>query len=171
MNQRGISGIIATMMMVGLVVIITGVVFFFINNIIDDQIENSESCFGNLEKVTIDKEFTCETPSSEEFQFFIEIGEIDLTGILVSVRGALEGKSFEIKDGASYSYLKKYDGDYGDPLTVPSKNSGVTYVVDLAILGISPVTSIKIAPKISDVQCEVSDSTSTIDNCYLIGNH
>jgi|TARA_Y100000310_G_C20663597_1_gene806197 FlaG/FlaF family flagellin (archaellin) len=168
MKKKGISGIIATMMMVGLVVIVTGVVFFFINGIIDEQIENSESCFGNLEKVTIDKDLTCLNSTSNELQFFINMGDIELTGLLVSVRGATEGKSFEINDGASFSYLKKYGKSPGESLTVPGKNSGVTYVVKLAELGITDADTIKIAPKINDVQCEVSDSTSSIDNCYLI---
>ena len=166
-NKKGLSQIIATMIMIVLVVVITAVVFNVVNNLINEQIESSESCFGNFGKITINKQYTCYDLNSNELQFSISIGDVDIDGFLASVSGRSGSKSFEIKD-ESINFVKMYNGLYGETIKPPGKNSGLTYVINLSEINIEDLNSITIAPIIDGNQCEVSDSLSGIDDCRLL---
>tara|TARA_Y100000310_G_scaffold342908_1_gene448197 strand:+ start:9603 stop:10121 length:519 start_codon:yes stop_codon:yes gene_type:complete len=161
-KKKGISGIVATVIMIALVVGITSVLWLVINNLVKDQISSSESCFGNFGEVTLNKQYTCK--NSNEIQFAMNIGDISIDSVLISVSGQSGAKSFEIKNN-SYSYVKMYSGSYNGTLQLPGKNSGLTYVINLAGIGITDAKSIKIAPIINANQCEVSDSVIEISNC------
>ena len=55
LNKKGISTVIATVLMIAIVIVIVGIVWISISGLIGQQIESSESCFGNFGKVTLDK--------------------------------------------------------------------------------------------------------------------
>lgn len=164
-NHRGISGIVAMVIMIALVVGITATVWVVVNNLVKGQIGSSESCFGNFGEVGLNKQYTCYDSSLSEIQFAIKIGDISIDSALVSVSGKSGSKSFEIKNNSTYSYVKMYGGSYGGTLQLPAKNAGLTYIINLTGIGITDAKSIKIAPIINSNQCEVSDSVLEINNC------
>ena len=164
LNKKGISTVIATVLMIAIVIVIVGIVWISISGLIGQQIESSESCFGNFGKVTLDKRYTCYNPSSNELQFSINVGDIVLDSVLVSVSSQSGAKSFEIEN-TTISDVKRYGGVYGEIIEIPEKNAGVTYVVNVSGLGITNPDSISIAPIINKNQCEVSDSLSNIGVC------
>lgn len=164
-NRRGVSGIVATVIMIALVIAIATILWVVINNLLKEQISSSESCFGNFGEVSLNKQYTCHDSGSNEIQFAINIGNIDIGSVLVSVLGESGTKSFEVKNNATYSYVKMYNGNYGESLQLPEENSGLTYVINLVGIGIEDATSIKIAPIINGNQCEVSDSIIGIGSC------
>lgn len=165
MNNKGVSGIIATIIMIALVLVIAGALWATINNLVGDKISSSESCFGNFGKVTLNKQFTCKDTVSNEIDFAISRGDIDLDKILVSVEGPSGTKSFEITNSSAYSYVKMYNGAFNGTLQLPDKNAGLTYSVGLVQIGITDATTIKIAPIINGNQCEVSDSVTSLNSC------
>jgi flagellin-like protein len=164
MNKKGVSGVIATVMMIALVLVVVSVVWVSINNLIGEKIDESEACFGNFGKVTLEKKYTCQNVSSGEFQFSINVGDITVDSVLVSVGSVSAAKSITI-NGSSISNVKMYGGVSGGTISLPGKNSGFTYVIDLASFGVGTPNSIKIAPIINSRQCDVSDSLATIENC------
>ena len=164
-EKKGVSTIIATVIMIALVIIIISVLWVVVNNLIGEQIASSESCFGNFGKINFNKQYTCYNSSLNEIQFAINIEDIDVEGVLVSVSGQSGTKSFEVKDGLTYSYVKMFGGIYNESLNLPGKNAGLTYVIDLDVIGIANATSTKIAPIIRGTQCEVSDSITSLGNC------
>lgn len=164
-KKKGISGIVATVIMIALVVGITSILWVVINNLVKEQIGSSESCFGNFGEVTLSKQYTCHDSSSNEIQFAMNIGDISIDSVLVSVSGKSGAKSFEVKNNLTYSYVKMYNGNYGGILQLPEKNAGLTYIINLAGIGITDAKTIKIAPIINTNQCEVSDSIIEIGNC------
>tara|TARA_Y100000034_G_scaffold130823_1_gene190254 strand:- start:2302 stop:2835 length:534 start_codon:yes stop_codon:yes gene_type:complete len=164
-NKKGVSGIIATVIMIGLVIAIAAILWSVVNNLIGEQVSSSESCFGNFGKVTLNKQYVCKDSIANEIQFAINIGDIDVDSALVSVSGQSGTKSFEIKNSTTYSYVKMFGGSYGGALQLPGENAGLTYVVGLTTLGITDATSIKIAPVLNGNQCEVSDSITSIGSC------
>ena len=166
-NQKGISQILATMIIIMLVLGATSIVFSVVNNLIKEEIESSESCFGNFGKITINKQYTCHDFNSSEIRFLINVGEVDINGLLISVSGNSGTKSFKITDEI-ISFVKTYNGLYGEIINLPNKNSGLTYIINLSEIGIGDADSITIAPIIKSKQCEVSDSLSGIDNCKLL---
>ncbi len=164
-NRRGISGIVAMVIMIALVIGITATVWVVVSNLVKGQIGSSESCFGNYGEVSLDKAYTCYDSSLNETQFEITLGDISIDSVLVSVSGKSGSKSFKIKNNVTYSYVKMYGGSYGGVLQLPAKNAGLTYVVNLAGIGIIDSKSIKIAPIINSNQCEVSDTVTELNNC------
>ncbi|HED05111.1 MAG TPA: hypothetical protein ENI61_00320 [Ignavibacteria bacterium] len=164
-NRRGISGIVAMVIMIALVIGITATVWVVVSNLVKGQIGSSESCFGNYGEVSLDKAYTCYDSSLNETQFEITLGDISIDSVLVSVSGKSGSKSFKIKNNITYSYVKMYGGSYGGVLQLPAKNAGLTYVVNLAGIGIIDSKSIKIAPIINSNQCEVSDTVTELNNC------
>lgn len=162
-NKKAVSTVIATVIMIALVIAITAVVWGVINNIIGDQIESSESCFGNFGKVKLNKQYTCK--SSTEAQVSILIGDLKIDGILVALAGNSASKSFELKNGSTSAAIKMYNGTYGQSLSLPSENAGLTYVIDLSGFGVSDASSVKISPIMNGNQCEVSDSVDELGAC------
>lgn len=165
--KKGMSQIIATMIMVMLVIVVSAIVFNFVSNLTNERIKSSEACFGNYGKITIDNRYTCYNSTSNEVQVFISVGDISVDSFLVSVSANSGAKSFEIKDGDS-NFIREYSGNYGGSISVPGKNSGKTYIINLDTLGLSNAKSVSIAPVIGGNQCEVSDSVGQIDNCLLL---
>lgn len=166
-DKKGMSQIVATMLMIVLVLGVTTLVFNVVTNLVNEEIESSESCFGNFGKVTINKQYTCHDFDSNEFQFLINVGDVDIDGLLVSISGNSGTKSFKITDEA-IGFVKTYNGLYVDEINPPNKNSGLTYIVNLSEIGIGSADSVTIAPIIEGTQCGVSDSLSGIDNCKLL---
>ncbi len=166
MNNRGMSEVIATVLMIALTLMVFLIVFSITNNLISDEVESSEACFGNYGKVTIDNSYTCYNTTTNEIQFLIAVGDLEIDGVLASVSGDVGTESFEIKNN-SLSFVREYGGNYNSPLEVPGKNSGKTYFVDFGSLNLGNVKGITIAPIIKGKQCEISDSLDQISDCRL----
>lgn len=163
-SNKGISGIIATVIMIAIVIGVVGVVWVSINNLISEKIKSTESCYGNFGKVTLEKRYSCYNSTSNEFQFSIKIRDIVVDSVLISISSPSSSKSFEISNIA-INNVKMYNGTYGEVITIPEKNAGFTYVVNTSEFGIGIPDTITIAPIINDIQCEISDLLAEIDKC------
>jgi len=169
MNKKAISGVITAVIMIAIVMSMISVLWVVVNNIVEDKLTEAGSCFNTFEKVKINNFYTCyNTPDEssgdpDELHLSIDVSEIDIEKLLVSVSGSGESKSFTLtKDGINENFLRNYkNGIYGELITLPEKNSGKTYIINT---GFFPI-SIQIAPIINGKQCEVSDSLYQIDNC------
>ncbi len=163
-NKIGLSGVITAMLMIGLVMAATLIVWGIIRNIVEEQVESTESCFDIFEKITINNDYTCYNSTSKEMQVSINVKNIAIDKILVSIYGGGSTKSFELYDGFSNENVKSYgvSGQYGVVISIPGENSGLTYI--MKEFDTIP-ESVKIAPIINDNQCEVSDSVFEIITC------
>ncbi|MFC1666086.1 hypothetical protein ACFLZF_00010 [Nanoarchaeota archaeon] len=172
MKKKAISGVVTAVLMIALVMAMGSVVWVIVNNIVQEKLDEAGSCIDIFEKIKINNEYTCFNASSKELQFSIGIKDIQADGALISVLGSGESKSFRLTTkGISEEFLKKYpDGNYGETIFLPGKNSGKTYVMNTELAQISSPNSIKIAPIINNNQCEVSDSFSPIDDCRKLAN-
>ena len=170
-KKKAVSGFIVTIIMVALVMTLALIVWGAIKNMVEGGLEDVESCFGVFEQVTINNMYTCYNATSNEFQFSISIGEIDVDEVIVLISGEGTTKSFKLNyEGLSDPNLKPYPiGSYGSTVFLPEKNSGLTYVFDMtgADFLVGP-DMIKITPVIDGKKCEVSDSLQEIDDCSLL---
>lgn len=168
MNKRGLSGIVATVILILLVIVATTVVWTMVSNLIEKKTEGVESCFdvGFSEKVIFNQDYTCFDSAKNETQFSINIGDIDIEKVLVSISYAGTSKSFTLtKEAQSLSGLVTYPSR-GTSIVMPDKNSGLTYIAT----GITEQPEwIKIAPYIGEKQCEVSDTIYEPEDCELFG--
>jgi len=84
MGKKGISGVIAAVIMIALVMAAVIIVWSVVIPLIKNQLTETESCFGIFGKVTINNMYTCHNSSSNNFQFSINIGDIDVDEVVVT---------------------------------------------------------------------------------------
>ncbi len=176
MEKKAISGVITAVVMIALVMAASSIVWTVVNNLVREKLDETSSCFDTFEKVTINNKYTCYNITKEgsgnpnELQISISVGDIELTELLVSVSGK-EGnsKSFKLSETPiNEGYLRLYAGTYGEDISMPGKNSGITYIIDTSSAGISSPSSIQVAPVVGGKQCEISDSLQNIDKCFSL---
>ena len=172
-SKKAVSGFIVTVIMVALVMTLALIVWVAIKNMVEGGLEDVEECFGVFEEVTINNMYTCYNKTSQEFQFSISIGEIDVDEVIILISGEGTTKSFEINnEGNTIPNIKNYPiGNFGvDIIKLPEKNSGLTYVFNMVGGGflIEP-DAIKITPVVDGKKCDISDSLYEIDDCMLLG--
>ncbi len=83
MSKRGISGVVAAVILIALVMAATAIVWVVVNNLIETKLKGAESCLDIFEKATLNSRYTCYNSSSNRFLFSINLGDIDVDEILV----------------------------------------------------------------------------------------
>lgn len=166
-NKKGLSGVIVALIMVALALVLVAIVWGVINNLVSERLNRAGSCFGNFESVTINDEFTCFDSGGNKVQFSLAIGDVEVDGILVSISSNATSKSFTItNEEKNIGNLTTFDGE--ENVTLPGKNSGLTYLYNWDEDKLSIPKNIKIAPVIGGEQCSTSDTLSQIDSCDLL---
>jgi len=166
-NKNGLSTIVVTLILVVISLVAVGIVWAFVNNLINKQITTSEACYGNYEKVKLNPQYSCyEVVGANNYnvRFSLTLGDVKVDKVIVSVSSASTIKSYEITNTLqNISGLVPYPS--GTQFVLPGKNSGLTYK---ATGFTSSPDSITIAPVIGGTQCDVSDSISQIEDCAIL---
>ncbi len=167
-NKKGLSEVVAVVIIILLVIISAAVVWGTISKLINDKTKGVKSCFdvSFSEKVNFNGEYTCYNSLGKEVQFSINIGDIDIEKVIVTISAGGSSKSFEITpETATQADLLKYP-DRTTSTSLPTKNSGLTYIAT----GINEIPDwIKIAPYIEEKQCDVTDTIYDLVDCSLFG--
>ena len=168
-RKKGLSEVVSAVLILALVVVMVGIVWAVVNNLVNDRLSESSSCFDTFGKVTINNRYTCYNSTSNEFQFSINVGDISLSEVLVGISASGTSVSFKLDNkGAVIPNLVTYPGRSTN-ITLPKKNAGLTYILNMGGAGFSGAPdSIRIAPIIGNDQCEVSDALEQIDNCLAL---
>ncbi len=164
MKKRGLSAIIATVLLIALTLVIVGIIWVVVNNLVQSKIKSTESC-GVVSSVELNPLYTCynQTSGADELWFSINVGDVDkLQDILVSISGQGTSASFKINE--SLANLTNYP-DRAAATGIPGKNSGLTYIYTLPASFTQAPDSITIAPVINGEQCGVSSSINQFDSC------
>lgn len=167
MNKKAVSGVVVTVIMVSLVLVAISIVWGVINNLIETNLAKTEACFNIFEKINLNRKNICYDLATKEFFVSVNVKDIDVEGILVSISGDQKTKSFKIDNTKITDVKNLNDASYGAvELEIPGQNSGLTYIVDISSSGydITP-DSVEIAPIINKNQCDKSDSMKTINEC------
>ncbi len=163
-NNKGISGVVAAVLMIALVMVVAVIVWVVVRNIVQGQIGTVESCFGVYDKVTLNDQYTCYNSDTDEFQFSIKVTDIDIEKVIVSISSEGSTNSYTLtNEEQEIDGLEPYPSGSGD-VVLPGKNAGLTYITDIT----TKPDLIQIAPVVSGQQCEVSDSLSEIDDCSTL---
>jgi flagellin-like protein len=159
MFKRGFSGVIAALILVAMVLVVGGITFGVVRNIVNEGLE-SASCVDVIGKVSLGS-FTCydkQTMDSGDLYVQVEFGDVDISKLLVSVEGGGSTQSFDLYEDVNLGItgVTNYDGTLA--LKFPKKNSGKTYIFDTSSGGIDMnPNSVKISPFLGEQQCGVSD--------------
>jgi len=168
-NNKGLSAVVTAMIMIALAIAMVAIIWLAVGNLVDDQLDSAGSCVESFGKVSINNRYTCYNSTSNELQFSISIGDLDVNSVLVGISGEGSTINLNIKNETGLvTNLVTYPSRSTN-IALPSKNGGLTYILDLTAAGFtgSP-DSIEIIPIIGKNQCEVSDKLGQIDNCELL---
>jgi flagellin-like protein len=164
-NSRGISSIIATLLLIVLTIVLVAVVWGVVNSLVKGKISQSSACFGNFEEIKLSQLYSCYDSNLKQVHVSLNIGNIVVDGVLVSISGQSQTKSFTITNSPQLiSNLANYDRT--TQVSLPGKNSGATYIYNWSD-AVAP-NSIQVAPSISGQQCSQSDSISSLESCALL---
>ena len=163
MNKKGISGIIAAVIMIALVMALGVVVWNVVSNLVEKQLEETGSCFDVFDKISINNKYTCWNSTSKEVVFSINVGDADIDKILVSISASGQTKSYTLSNDANNNLIYFPSRDSG--VVKPGKNEGLTYITD--DFSDAP-DSISIYPIIKEKQCDASDTLNSISSCILL---
>ena len=168
-KKQGLSTVVITVLLIAVSMAAIVLVWGFASNLIQGQIKNSESCFGNFEKIKINKQYTCYeeigTTDTYNLRFSLSIGEVAVDKIIVGVSSLGSIRSYELTNTPHLiSGLSLYLT--GTQIVLPTQNNGLTYITTSAFL--NKPDSIEIASVIDGVQCDISDSVSEIADCDLM---
>jgi len=165
-NKRGLSEVVAVVIIILLVIITAAIVWASVNSLIKDKTEGVKSCFDVefSDKVVFNNDYTCYNSSSDEVQFSLSIGDVEIQKAIVTISAGGSSKSFTLTNEASFFLdLVKYP-DRNTTIILPQKNGGLTYIAT----GISVNPDwIKIAPYVDDKQCEITDTIYELEDCSL----
>jgi len=164
-NKKGVSAVVGVILMVALVIGLTAIVWNLITGVVEDELSGVKSCSGNLEKITLNNQYTCLNKTNNQLDFSIKLGDINVSEIIVTLSGAGEIKTFKIDSKTAYPFAKPLNGNYNSILNLPEANSGKTYSVNLSATSLSTIDTIEIAPVIGGNTCDISDSISSVDDC------
>jgi hypothetical protein len=167
-DKKGLSAIITTMILIGISLAAVALVWTFVSGMLKGQIKSSEACYGNYDKVTLNRQYTCyENPGTGSYylRFSLSVGDVRPEKIIVSVSASSAVQSYTIINATGLvAGLTMYPSG-STSIALPSRNGGLTYRT-AAFTG--KFDSIKIAPVIGGTQCDMSDSIVEIADCALL---
>ncbi len=139
-EKKGISAVIATVVLVALTVGLVAVVATFVSNTVKDQTSKGTTCIDVIGKIEINSDYTCYNSSSNEFQFSINIKDAEIDSLIIAVENSLlETNTFEISSQEKiFENIKYYPGgsyEYNQKIKIPGKNSGKTYLLNMNNFG------------------------------------
>ena len=164
-NKKGVSAIIAAVIMIALVMAIGGIVWAVINNLVSEQLEEAGSCFEVFDSVSINNKYTCWNSTSNEMLFSVSVSDVELTEVVVAVAGSGTTKSYKLtKTPGPITDLVTFP-DRDTDIVAPESNSGLTYITTFFT---SAPDSVTVYPVVGKNQCDVSDTLASIDSCILL---
>ena len=164
MNKRALSGIVAAVIMIALVVAIAGVVWMVVTNLVTEQLEEAGSCLDVTGKISINGQYTCYDSATNETFISIGLADINVSEVVVAVSGAGTTKSYRItNDAQTITGLKNYDGSPN--IVLPGENEGLTYIS--SEFTTRPDT-IRVFPVVKGKQCDATDVLTSISSCFLL---
>mgnify|MGYP001590538010 FL=1 len=154
MFKRGVSPVIATVLLLALTVGLASIIFAFVVPFVQDQLGNSKACLKVLDGVEFaDSKFNCYSPT--ETGFSIKVKKTEVTAVRVSFIDDVGNSEVKnIPDNDVDENFRIIGGEYGPALNnFPSSGGQRTYITNkkYSKAEISPVTE-------SGNTCAVADT-------------
>lgn len=167
MKRRGISPVVATVLVILITIIAAGLIAPFVTNFVKDNLDDSGSCFevlGDLEFA--ETGFNCyynisSNPSNLNTGFSVRVGDETISGFKISLIATGSSDSFDVSEGATLTGIKMLENPpVGMPsvLEFPDVGGVKTYVVS------GKYDRAEVSPVLENGNtCSVSDSIQFIE--------
>lgn len=167
-NKKGVSAVVGTLVMISLTIGAVAMVWAIVSNLVNKNIESSESCFGIFDKVTLNPRYTCYNNTAgigpNQLWFSISRKEIEkVDDILVVISGSGTSARFKIIEDAPAEL--SYYPNKTQPVGIPGDNQGLTYIYELPSSFTQKPEMIEIALIIDEEVCGNIDSMKNFGSC------
>ncbi len=165
-SKHSQSQIVSSVLLILLVVAAIVLIFAFVIPFIKDRL-NSGDCLDVTGKVEISTGYTCyndETSGNEVMQVQINVGNVKdlIEGFSIELGGA-STNNYEIKNNIKVTDVIMCGGSNDILELPPNDNTERTYVISSS----EKPNIVRVYPILKGGKvCGVSDSVTTIDNCY-----
>ena len=154
-NKKGISAIVATVLIILITVAAVTIVWTAIVPMIGKQLAGGTACFDAVSQIQLGSDYTCRDTSANAVSIQISRGSkaFDLTDVQIMFSSGGDTDAYDLSNVSS------------SPL--PNINEEKVYMIDEALIGgnISAIDEIQIAPIISAGNiCGISDRM-TLKDC------
>jgi flagellin-like protein len=165
-NKKGLSEIVSVIIIILLVISLSAIVWGVVNKLVKDKTEQISSCFDAdfSNSVLFNNDYTCFDSSLKEMQFSLEIGDLDIDKVVISISYGGSSRTFTLTNEDeiitnifTYPSRQQY-------VSLPGRNSGKTYIV--TEINAFP-DWIKVVPYVNGKQCETSDTINNPYDCDL----
>jgi len=102
LNKKALSTIVASLIMILLVLVAVGIVWTFINNLLQEATGNT-GCFNVFDEVVINSQYTCYTTTPNELQVSVNVKDLEIDAVLISISGSGATKSYIINDAKIFN--------------------------------------------------------------------
>jgi len=162
-TKKGLSQVVSTVILIALTIVLVGGTFTLVRNYVTKSLDDTSACNNILEKISLNKDYTCFDSKTNSTLISISRNEFVLDSLLVSVAYEERGTTFYLSDIPTNIQNLTYYGDLiSTEVQIPGNESGKTYCLS----GTYPAPSrIEIAPKRSGKQCNIVDSIQDIPTC------
>lgn len=164
LKKRGLSTVVATLLLILLSIILITILWGVVKPLVENRLDESKVCLDIIGKVTLNDRYTCYNRTMDAFLFSINVGDLDIDKVIVSISSRGEAKSIELTNTpAAITNFRNYNGT--TLVAIPGKNSGLTYIYNSTAAGSGEPDEISIAPVIGDDKCGATDEISEVDYC------
>ena len=167
MFKRGLSPIIATVLLIVLTLAAVSILSAFLIPFIRDGLNSSKSCVGGIGKINFDADsgyncrFRGDTNKPARTGFSVNILSEEIKGFKVGLFSSGSSDVYEIKDFVSLAKIRMLNKDFNQALEVPESGETRTYVAQ------GDFDKIIIYPIFSDGSSCNTQEEIVIDECNL----
>lgn len=136
-SKRGVSPIIATVLLVILTLVAVGILAAFVIPFVNDSFKNSKECFDVLDKVKFDGDslyncYSYNVSGQREGRtgFSVRMDTAEALAFKVTFTSAGRGNTYTIENATVSSEIRMLNNEFGLPLEVPLKGGVRTYVIN-----------------------------------------
>lgn len=163
-GKRGISTLVATVILILIVIVAIGIIWGALGPIISNSSEISQACSRASLAIDTSQGYSCYDENANELVLMISrIGDVEIAGAQLILSAGATSKAYEFAQGRIYSDVRMYYQDeYRLPIDVPKSNEDLAYVIDAT--GLGNVTDVKLAPiikvGITEKKCPLASKVS-----------
>jgi FlaG/FlaF family flagellin (archaellin) len=162
-DRKGLSQIVSTVLLILLTVGAAAGIGAVVVTFVRTNLNNAGACNGVQGKLSLNPDYTCYYQPSGKVLISISRNDLAMQSILVAVSSDNSSRTFYLTDEPqNITGLNYYNSATSSNVTWPINESGKTYCLS-GFQG-TP-TEIQISPRISNVQCGVVDSITSIPAC------
>lgn len=162
MNKRGISDLVATVLMILIAIVAAGLLGYFLMNWFKANTEKITLCGDSSLSIKTDEGFTCFTDSDVQIQVSRGSGNVQLAGIQLQISGSGASKTIEVRAGKTKTGVRMYGNQTA--LEIPGENEAVTYVVSRSFLKMAEISNVAATPIVKsgdkETLCNAPPSTA-----------